>query len=257
MHFCVVTIVRNDLAGIKRTHASVLAQTFRDYSWVIVDGASTDGTREYIFDAISIDNVVRISEKDKGIYDAMNKGLSRAKGDYVVFMNAGDVFPAADTLKKVAERLLSSRADFLYGDSQEDFGGTQQLMYKKSRGHNNVSYGMFGCHQSMYYKLSLLEGGSGYDTQYKVSGDYDFTARFLKKAKSIDYFPEPLCNFDLTGVSVQNKLRGRQENWRVQRDVLQLPWHHRAKNRLLYLITSGLMDHAPWLYGWLRFRARA
>jgi putative colanic acid biosynthesis glycosyltransferase len=248
----VVTIVRNDAAGLERTRAGIAAQTgARDFEWLIVDGASTDGTAQ-IAQAFDETYASVVSEPDRGIFDAMNKGLERATGTFVVFLNAGDTFAHNGVLHRVAEALGTNDIDFLYGDSLEAFGGGR-LSYKAAQGHGRVNYGMFGCHQSIYYRRSLI-GAQRYEPRFRVSGDYCFTAQFLRKNPRILRLHEALCIFDLSGTSVLNKRRGREENWLVQRDVLGLSLARRLMISGAYLCTAFLSGRFPALYKFLRFR---
>jgi putative colanic acid biosynthesis glycosyltransferase len=247
----IITIVRNDSLGLGRTRVSIAEQTFHDLEWLIVDGASDDGTAEV---ALGFDEpyVFAVSEPDSGIYDAMNKGLARASGEYVLFLNARDTFAGARVLESVAARLRQSEADFLYGDSLEAFGGGRTV-YKTAQGHARVNYGMFACHQAMYFRRAMI-GSQRYDTTLRIAGDYAFAAEFLKKSPRIDRLPEALCVFDLSGTSVVNRQRGREENWRVQRDVLGLSLPRRCITRAAYLGSAFLATRVPGLYKVLRFR---
>jgi putative colanic acid biosynthesis glycosyltransferase len=234
-----------------RTRTSIASQSFRDFDWLIVDGASTDGTAQY---AQSLDEpyVSVQSEPDSGIFDAMNKGLERATGEFVLFLNAGDTLVNNAVLECVASRLRRGDVDFLYGDSLEAFGG-DQLIYKVAKGHQRVTYGMFACHQTMFYRRSLI-GAQRYDSRYLVSGDYAFTAQFLTKRPRIERVDQALCIFDVTGTSVSNQRRGRQENWKVQRDVLELSLLRRCAIRVAYICSALLANQVPVLYKMLRFR---
>jgi putative colanic acid biosynthesis glycosyltransferase len=249
--FSIITIVRNDRAGLAKTAESVAAQTCRDFEWLIADGASTDGTAEFAL-GLNDAQTAAVSKPDRGIYDAMNSGIDRARGDYLLFLNAGDVFTSAETLQIVAARLGGGDIDFLYGDSLEAFAGGRQV-YKAAQGHERVGYGMFACHQSMYFRRSLI-GDLRYDTGLRVSGDYAFAADILKRQPRIVRLHEALSIFDLSGISIVNRRRGRQENWRVQRDVLGLSLPRRVLTRGAYLGTAMLATQFPWVYKALRFR---
>lgn len=113
MKLSIITINYNNLEGLKRTYESVVCQTWTDYEWIIIDGGSTDGSREFIEehqDKFSY----WCSEPDKGVYNAMNKGIAKAKGEYLNFMNSGDSFYETNTLMKVFSR--EHEADIVYGD---------------------------------------------------------------------------------------------------------------------------------------------
>jgi putative colanic acid biosynthesis glycosyltransferase len=248
----IVTIVRNDSPGLARTRASIAAQVGAcDFEWLIVDGASNDGTAQ-LAQGFQEPYASVVSEPDEGIFDAMNKGLDRASGKYIVFLNAGDTFANTAVLARVAECLGRDDVDFLYGDSLEAFG-SDRLSYRAAQGHGRMWYGMFGCHQAMYYRKSLI-GAQRYDPRFRIAGDYRFTAEFLLKGARILRLHEALCVFDLTGASVLNKRRGRAENWVIQRDVLGLSVPRRILIRITYLVVAFITARAPRLFRALRFR---
>jgi len=236
---------------LNRSRASVTAQGFRDFEWLIVDGASNDGTSELALSFVD-PFVSAISEPDGGIYDAMNKGIDRANGDYLVFLNAGDTFANGDVLRRVVDRLQQTGADFLYGDSLESFGG-DRLVYKAAQGHGRVNYGMFACHQAMYFRRSSL-GPIRYDATFRIAGDYAFAAQMLRRAHRVERLHVALCVFDLSGTSIVNRGRGREENWRVQRDILGISLVGRCLIRVLYLVSAFAATRVPALYRLLRFR---
>ena len=120
MKISVITICYNAVNDIERTIRSVLDQTFDDIEYIVVDGASKDGTPDRVralFAEYPQRNVKLISEPDKGIYDAMNKGIKMATGEWVIMMNAGDVFADSDVLQNVFAHVISDKITFLYGDT--------------------------------------------------------------------------------------------------------------------------------------------
>ena len=215
----IITITRNNAGGFQKTHESLRAQSIQDYEWIIVDGKSTDGTLPYI----EKNNLwpCTVSEPDAGIYQAMNKGMERAKGDYLLFLNAGDTLADIDILSTLLQSLDTMKPDFLYADALEDRIG-QRPHYKKARRHTLYILGMFTHHQSMVYKKSILNG-LRYDENYKIAADYGFTVSFLKKAKNIVYMPCALCLFESGGISQQQKGLGRKEQYRIRRQLSLCP----------------------------------
>jgi glycosyltransferase involved in cell wall biosynthesis len=180
----VITIVYNNARDIERTMLSVLNQTCDGIEYIVVDGASNDGTLDIIK---RYENRIAklISEKDKGIYDAMNKGLALATGDYVIFMNSGDEFYANDTVAKVFA--TAPDADIYYGetemvnDERESLGQRRHQVPDKFNW-RSFKYGMSVSHQAIYIRRSLTEP---YDPQYQLSADIDWIIRAAKKAKKI------------------------------------------------------------------------
>lgn len=227
--FSIVTITKNNDRGLARTRGSIEEQSCWNYEWIIIDGAL---------------------EPDNGIYDAMNKGITRAKGDYILFLNAGDRFADPETLSLLERHIETFPSDFIYGDAMEDV--KEKLMVKKARPHASLARGMFTHHQAMVYKRSMI-GDLRFNTDYKIAGDYDFTARFLKKCNEASYVPAPLCHFESGGLSQRKSGLGRREEFRAK-----------IKNRLcnpltaigIYIMQAGAMilrKSNPDLYAKIRF----
>lgn len=180
----VITIVYNNARDIERTMLSVLNQTYGSIEYIVVDGASNDGTLD-IIKRYETRLAKLISEKDKGIYDAMNKGLALATGDYVIFMNSGDEFYAADTVEKVFATMPN--ADIYYGETEMVNDERESLGQRRHKAPakftwRSFKYGMSVSHQAIYIRRSLTEP---YDPQYQLSADIDWIIRAAKKAKKI------------------------------------------------------------------------
>lgn len=242
--FSIITVTRDDLRGLCATAASVNAQSFKDIEWIVVDGASTDGTGEWLIQS----GAKFISEPDRGIYDAMNKGISMASGTYLIFLNAGDAFAGPAVLDVVARAIISQKnaPDFIYGHSLEFTGGTTHR--KPARGHGTINFGMFTHHQSMMYRRAAI-GDMRYDDTYKISADYEFTARILKNAHAVLYCPMAICVFEGGGVSQQKSGLGRFEQFTARRR-LGMAW---PKNIFIYAAQTIVWEFrraAPGLY-WL------
>lgn len=180
----VITIVYNNVKDIERTMLSVLNQTYPNIEYIVVDGLSNDGTLGVI---MKYENRIAkfSSEKDDGIYDAMNKGLDLATGDYVIFMNSGDEFFDVDTV--VAVFAIAEDADIYYGETEmiDDSGlslGQRRHKAPKQFTWRGFNLGMSISHQAIYIKRSLIEP---YDRKYQLSADIDWIIRAAKKAKKI------------------------------------------------------------------------
>ena len=184
MRFSIVTVTFNDLAGLRVTRASVRAQTFRDFEWLVMDGGSTDGTPDALREWQS-EIRAAVSAPDKGPYDAMNKGLALACGEYVLFINAGDALAAPDTLQNLHDAIGADAPDFIYGDSLEE-QRSGVVFYKKARPHHCRWWGMFTHHQAMAYRTAFLKTVSpAYDLRWRVGADLDLTWRILNRTKNI------------------------------------------------------------------------
>lgn len=180
----VITIVYNNVTDIERTMLSVLNQTYSGIEYIVVDGLSSDGTIDII--SKYKDRIAKfIIEKDEGIYDAMNKGLALATGDYVIFMNSGDEFYDAETVAAVFAS--ADDADIYYGETEMIDSTGQSLGQRRHKAPKQFTWkdfklGMSISHQAIYITRSLIEP---YDRRYHLSADIDWIIRAAKKAKKI------------------------------------------------------------------------
>jgi glycosyltransferase involved in cell wall biosynthesis len=180
----IITIVYNNARDIERTMLSVLNQTYTNIEYILVDGVSTDGTLDIIKkykDRIS----KLVSEKDEGIYDAMNKGLALATGDYVLFMNSGDELYSADTVAVVFTS--AENADIYYGETEMINANGKSLGQRRHKvpekfTWRSFKYGMSISHQAIYIKRSITEP---FNRKYELSADIDWILNAAKKAKTI------------------------------------------------------------------------
>jgi glycosyltransferase involved in cell wall biosynthesis len=202
----VITVVYNNARDIERTLLSVINQTYKAIEYIVIDGLSTDGTTEIIKryeDRLKI----FISEKDEGIYDAMNKGLEIATGDYVLFMNSGDEFYGVDTVEKVFAS--ASGADIYYGETEMMNDTGENLGQRRHKAPpkftwRSLRYGMSVSHQAIYIRRSLTEP---FDRRYQLSADIDWIMRAAKKAKKIVNVNQYVARYQVGGIS---KARHRQ-----------------------------------------------
>lgn len=180
----VITVVYNNVRDIERTVLSIINQTYSNIEYIVIDGVSTDGTLSVLKKYKShITHLV--SEKDAGIYDAMNKGLKLATGDYVIFMNSGDEIYEPETVSKIFSK--AADADIYYGETEMYDQQWQSLGRRRHKTPDNFTwksfkYGMSISHQAIYIKRSLVEL---YDLNYKLSSDIDWILKAAKKANKI------------------------------------------------------------------------
>ncbi len=215
MRLSVVTVVFNGAHAIVPTLRSVAEQTYADIEHVVVDGASTDGTVEIVRKA-GIKNFV--SEPDAGLYDAMNKGIERANGEFVWFINAGDEIFSPDTAAQIAQYFDS--ADLIYGDAAitDETGKILGLRRHKAlpRVLNKRSFrhGMVVCHQSLIVRKVLAPK---YDLRYKISADVDWAIRATAAAQSVVNSGLILSKFRTGGVSSRRRRASWFERWDILR----------------------------------------
>ena len=246
-----VTVVRNDVAGLARTRDSVSRQRFRDFEWIVVDGDSEDGSREFL-EAHRAEIAWGRSAPDDGLYDAMNIGLAATRGAYVVFLNAGDTLAATDTLAVFARALAAAGwPDFCYGDSWEGAGAG--LLYKPARSHRLAWYGMFTHHQAMLYLRSAL-CGLAFDPGYRIGADYAFTLQALERSRRILHVPRPFCIFAGGGRSQRDAAAGRRDQVRIRGDILNHGFVLRHAVCFVQLLAAAIRKMAPVIFRAVRCR---
>jgi len=210
----IITIVYNNVRDIEHTILSVLNQTYDNIEYIIIDGASTDGTLDVINKYRGSIDVI-VSEKDKGIYDAMNKGLSKATGDYVLFLNSGDELYDNSTIQTVVER--GNNADIIYGetklvDEERRIVGDRRHKAPSTFDWKSFRYGMNVCHQAIYIKRNIAEP---YDLQYKLSADIDWVIRAAKKAKTAQYVHCYVARYLVGGMSQKRHRQSLKERYEI------------------------------------------
>jgi len=215
--FSIITVCRNAVDTIGATVESVDAQTCRLYEHIVVDGASTDATLAYLGRHPSPLRQV-VSEPDKGIYDAMNKGLARASGDYVVFMNAGDSFHSPDTLRIYADAIMDNDyPGIVYGqtdivDADRRRIGPRHLRAPERLTLESFAEGMVVCHQAF---VVLRRIAMPYNTRWRFSADYEWCVRCLQHSRRNVFVPEVMADYLSEGTTTANRRRSLIERFRI------------------------------------------
>lgn len=294
MSLSIITINYNNLEGLKKTAESVLSQTWRDFEWIIVDGGSTDGSKEYIeslarslSEGTAIDGVqwsvdrfslpgftasdmkgvfeestsfasspmvsnhsqrmLWCSEPDSGVYNAMNKGIVKASGEYLNFMNSGDCFCENSTLDKVFRQ--GCDADVLFGDWFIQFSDYSEL--KKF----DIASGIYSlyvnniCHQAMFIRTLILKN-KGYDESFSMLADWSRWIELYLADVSFEHIDLPICQYDMSGISNSSNYQLIAEERRRVRNQIPssvlstiLELHSYAEDRALvrcrYIIEHG------------------
>ena len=227
MKVTIVTVCYNSEKTIEKTIKSVLSQTYDSFEYIIVDGASSDGTVELIKALTVFDKRTRyISEPDMGLYDAMNKGIQLAKGDYIIFLNAGDVFHEEDTLTCVAEKLKGKDLPgVIYGDTDivDDNGHfirKRRLSPPEVLSGESFKEGMLVCHQAFYARTDLARQVA-YNLDYKYSADVDWCIRIMQEAEKqgleLKNTHKTLCSFLKGGMTTQSHQASLIERFNIMK----------------------------------------
>lgn len=224
MKFSIITATLNNKDTIKKTVESVINQTYADIEYIIIDGCSHDGTLHEIApykDKISL----IISEKDKGIYYALNRGIKNASGDIIAFLHADDFYPNSHIIEQVADKFKSEKCDSVYGD----------LIYLRKNGNmlrnwqagkferNKIKNGWMPPHPTFFVKKDIYDKYGLFNTDYRIAADYDLMLRFLWKYNiSTSYLPEVLINMRVGGKSnksLKNIFNKSREDYRIIRKL--------------------------------------
>lgn len=224
MKITIITVTYNAAFVLQRTFDSVCTQTYQDIEHLIIDGASKDETVQMAesYKAQVPYKVVIRSEPDQGLYDAMNKGLHKATGDYLIFLNAGDALHANDTLETVSQ-LSSNSPAVIYGDtsivdSEGRFLHLRRLRPPKQLTWKSFKQGMLVCHQAFYVRTDIAQQ-EDYDLLYRHSADVDWCIRVMKRAEQ-QHLPlvntnAILADFMEGGNTTQNHRASLKERYQV------------------------------------------
>lgn len=218
MILSIITINFNNYAGLKRTIDSVVVQSFHDYEWIIIDGGSKDGSRELI-EQYSAHFSYWVSEPDKGVYHAMNKGIARAKGEYLMFLNSGDWLVDSNTLQKCISYGFSS--DVIYGDSLFVYENqVVEYRYHSPLTLNDLYTGFLG-HASSFIRSNLLRQEK-YNEDYKIVSDWEFWIKLAMRNGSFFHIDEFVSYFDTTGISSTDDILRSRERRQVISEYVPL-----------------------------------
>lgn len=216
--FSIITVCYNAEQTIEDTLQSVISQTYHHVEYIVVDGASTDGTLDII--GRYRHRIARlVSEPDRGLYDAMNKGIALATGHYLCFLNAGDTLHSADTLLQIAHTLTagSPLPDVIYGetclvDRERHFLRMRRLSAPSRLTWRSFRRGMLVCHQAFLARRTLAVP---YDLGYRFSADFDWCIRVMKQARTLHNTRLTLIDYLSEGMTTQNHKASLHERFRI------------------------------------------
>ena len=237
MKITIVTVCLNVENTIEVTMQSVLGQTFREIEYLIIDGKSSDGTLDIINKYMNDGRIRLLSEKDSGLYNAMNKAIELSTSDYIIFMNSGDVFCDNHVLEDMVPHL---HTDLVYGnvirktqdgDRLEKYHGKHKLMCL-------LLIGRMMSHQALFTKSDIMKQYK-FNEQFKICADYDFIVRAKKNGCSMTYIDRTVCIMDnIEGISaqVENMDRMRSEDDRSLRENYKFYYY-------ILKIPKGIVRH--------------
>ena len=216
MTLSIITVNLNNCDGLKRTIDSVISQTFTDYEWIVIDGGSTDGSKELI-EQYSDHFAYWVSEPDKGIYNAMNKGIKHTKGDYLLFINSGDWLVDENVLKTVFNKQLDG--DIIYGNWYQIFGEQITPIKYDSNLSFSLLYLLTIGHCSSFIKRTILFDVL-YSEDYEIVSDWKFFVECALCGKQFTHIDLFISYFDSTGISSNNQPKVLLERSKVIKQVV-------------------------------------
>jgi len=234
----VITVCFNSETTLGDTLRSVAVQTWPQVEHIIVDGASTDGTLELVRQQGA--HVAKlISEPDRGIYDAMNKGVRLASGDIVVFLNADDFYADDGVLSRVAQAMTHERLDALMGDTEffdPERPDRQLRRYNSGRFRpDRIAWGWMPAHPGLFMRRAVYDAAGPFKTDYRIAGDFEFIARVFSKQKlRYRHLDEVLVKMRIGGVSTG----GIRSTIRLNREVLRACRQNGIKTNTLMILSK-------------------
>lgn len=207
MKISVITVCFQAKQNIAKTIESVKRQTYPDIEYIIVDGGSSDGTLTVIEKTLADYPAKMISEPDRGIYDAMNKGVGLASGEYIHFLNAGDIYCDEQVIEKSVRQIEKTGADIVYGDIEYLYmDGSRERRNYDGKCSRQIYYLTGDCinHQAMLAKAGLFENDL-FDTNLKICADRDWMMKKSKEKASFHAMGFPVCVYSYDGVSLLRK----------------------------------------------------
>jgi len=232
----IIIVVLNDPAGFNKTARSILEQDYPDIEWIVIDGGSTDGMVEVI--KTQAEHITYwISEPDRGLYDAMNKGLEKASGEWMLFLNAGDVLADSFVLSRLFSLDLSD-VDVVYGDWIADYQSFKVI--RRAGSADQLWKGMIFSHQSLIIRASLMKP-QGFRLQYKIGADYEMVTRLFLSGKRFFYFPEQISIIEAYGISHRYMFSSEREHFKILKSFKTLTFkekkYHFNKAVFLWVVS--------------------
>ncbi|WES66736.1 colanic acid biosynthesis glycosyltransferase WcaE [Superficieibacter sp. HKU1] len=239
MLLSVITVAFRNYDGVVKTWRS-LAHLAREkhieFEWIVVDGGSADGTAEFLENLNGEYHLRYVSERDNGLYDAMNKGIDMAQGKFAIFLNSGDIFHP--DVAQFVRQLADKKDNAMYiGDALLDFGDGTKIRRSAKRGWY-IYHSLPASHQAIFFPLMGLKNYP-YDLQYRVSSDYALAAKLYKKGYKFERIHGLVSEFSMGGVSTSNNLELCRDAKKVQKSILRLPAIIAEVSYRLRLRTTG------------------
>lgn len=263
MKLSIITINRNNEVGLEKTLQSVAAQTYKEFEYIIVDGASTDGSVEVIKKYESqFAHLKWVSEADSGIYNAMNKGLRMASGDYVQILNSADTLAAPEVTEQMLDALeKSGNPSILYGNMIKCFPNGQKLIDKSFSGREITMLGMYTGtlnHDPAYIRRDLFEKYGYYDESLRIVSDWKwYLQAIILGDEKPQYVDLDVTLFDMTGISETNKELDKAERHQVMEQLFPKAVLADYEKYAFPMEQIQRLKRHPWAYKMVWFLERS
>ena len=242
MKISIITVVYNNKETIQDCIDSVLSQEYDDLEYVIVDGASTDGTVEIIKDVVKRypeKSIKFISEKDDGIYDAMNKGIGLASGDIIGILNSDDAYYTNDCLSTVVNEFQKKSVDSVFADlvyvRRDNLQKVVRYYSSASFSPCKFAFGWMPAHPTFFVRRGLYEKYGKFKTDYIIAADYELLVRFLAKNNvTYSYIPKVLVKMRTGGASTRNL----KSNWILNKEILRACAENGIKTNIVKVLSK-------------------
>jgi glycosyltransferase involved in cell wall biosynthesis len=253
MKVSIITVVKNNVATIEDAITSVASQSYPKIEHIMIDGASTDGTIDVIDKHIK--ELARVlSEPDRGIYDAMNKGLGLATGDIIGFLNADDFYADTAVVSEVVDIFLKHRVDAVFGDlvfvAPDNLGKTLRYYESKSFNSTMIARGWMPAHPTLFIRKPVYEHFGYFKVDYDIAADFEFVARiFGKETVPYYYFPKVMVKMRQGGVSTKSL----KSTWILNKEILRACRENGIRTNVFKLLSKyprkilGLINKS-WLF---------
>lgn len=238
MKISMITVCYNSAKTIEDTLKSVLSQTYKDYEYIIVDGKSKDNTLDIIkrYEKKFKGKLKYISEKDKGLYDAMNKGIKMASGDIIGIINSDDVIASSNVFELVIKTFKKNKCDGVYSNLLIKDENLDKVVRTFKSGRGNYKKGFYPPHPTLYLKKNVYDDLGYFDLQYRIAADYDFMLRVMKNDKKLEFVDEYFTYMRAGGTSTDG-LKSYYKSFKESYNVLK---HNNIKYPLMVNINRTL-----------------
>lgn len=219
MLLSILTLSYNSITTVEKAIFSVISQSLDEFEYLVIDGGSSDGSLE-LFSSIDYYNFKYISEKDFGIYDALNKGINLSTGDIIGILHSDDIYPDSEILDKIVELFNLTNCDGVYGDLNFLKDGHTIRKWESCKFNSILlDKGWMPAHPTLFLKREVFQKHGLYDTSFKIAADYDFILRIFKdESLKFEYLPLVITNMSIGGVSTsgfKNLVFKSYEDWLV------------------------------------------